>query len=207
MAYCLNALGRGGGGFDNEGKTAANWGKEFGALKGGSVTPTSYESNYREPLESLPVKPLTEDLLIAHILKRSQPNTWKRNNDCMVFKQVAKHAGLVVDFSTIKGKYKPTPLSPDDVPSDQEIEAIWASIDSPGWRWVYGMLTTYGLRPHCPSGSGLSTPGGQITTPTLRAGPGGLFGVIVFRVLAASLQTPIAPHRETPELRLRHPAK
>ncbi|PSN16262.1 hypothetical protein C7293_03385 [filamentous cyanobacterium CCT1] len=136
------------GGSEQGGKTAADWAREFGTLKAGTVQPSSYKSNYQEPLASLPTKPLTEELLVAHILGRSQPSTWTRNNDCMVFKQVAKHAGLTVDFSAIKGKYKPRLLSPDDVPSAEEIEAIWASIPTPGWRWVYGMLATYGLRPH-----------------------------------------------------------
>jgi hypothetical protein len=129
-------------------KTAADWGKELGLIKAATITPTSYESNYREPLASLPTKPLTEDLLTAHILSRSQPNTWTRNNDCMVFKQAAQLAGLQVDFSTIKGRYSPKPLSPDDVPSDEEIEATWEGLSSHGWRWVYGMMATYGLRPH-----------------------------------------------------------
>ena len=66
----------------------------------------------------------------------------------MVFRQLAKFAGIQVDLKDIKGNYKPKPVNADDVPSDDEIEAIWESIASPGWRWVYGMLATYGLRPH-----------------------------------------------------------
>ncbi len=156
-----------GGGVEQGGKTAADWAKEFGVIKAGTFKPSSYESNYREPLDSLPTKPLTEELLIAHILGRSQPSTWTRNNDCMVFKQVAKFAGVDVDFRAIKGKYKPKPISSDDVPSDEEIEAIWASISTPGWKWVYGMLATYGLRPHevfkIANPGGIAKPNGKIT--------------------------------------------
>jgi integrase len=131
-----------------EPKTAIDWAQELANIKKSTISATSFESNYREPLESLPSKPLTEEMLIAHILSRSQPNTWTRNNDCMVFKQVAKQAGITVDFSGVKGRYRPTPLSPDDIPSDEEIEATWKAISTPGWQWVYGMLATYGLRPH-----------------------------------------------------------
>jgi len=131
-----------------EPKTAADWAQELATIKKGTITATSFESNYREPLESLPNRPLTEDMLIAHILGRSQPNTWTRNNDCMVFKQVAKLAGVPVDFGAIKGRYSPALLSPGDVPTDQDIEATWMAISTPGWQWVYGMLATYGLRPH-----------------------------------------------------------
>lgn len=156
-----------GGGLAGQHRTAADWGQDLRKIKVSSIKPVSYESNYREPLESLPDKPLTEDLLVAHILGRSRPDTWTRNNDCMVFKQVAKLAGLPVDFSAIRGRYSPAPLSPDDVPSDSEIEAIWEGISSPGWRWVYGMLATYGLRPHevfkLASDRGLGSSTGKVT--------------------------------------------
>lgn len=66
----------------------------------------------------------------------------------MGYQALAKHAGLTINLSDIKGRYRPKPLKPSDLPSDSEIEQIWESLRSPGWRWVYGMLATYGLRPH-----------------------------------------------------------
>jgi len=127
-------------------KTAATWGAEFGAVKAASVKPQSYRANYEEPLASLPDKPLTEDMLIALGHGRSPADSWSRKNDCMVFKQVAKFAGVTVDFSSIKGRYSPALLSPGDVPTDEEIEATCRAISNPGWAWVYGMLATYALR-------------------------------------------------------------
>ena len=150
-----------------EGKTAADWAKEFGVIKAGTIKASSFRADYEKPLASLPAKALTEDLLISHILGRSSPNTRKRKNDCTVFNQLAKFAGVPVDFTNIRGKYKPKPLSADDVPSDEEIEAIWESLKNPGWRWVYGMLATYGLRPHevfrLTDYKGLSSPTGKIS--------------------------------------------
>ncbi len=131
-----------------EEKTAAAWGAEFGVIKAATIKPQSYRANYEEPLASLPEKPLTEDMLIAHVLKRSPADSWGRKNDCMVFRQVAKLAGVAVDFSSIRGRYSPALLSPDDVPTDEEIEATWRGLNNPAWAWVYGMLATYGLRPH-----------------------------------------------------------
>ncbi|HEY9762373.1 MAG TPA: hypothetical protein V6D07_07595 [Trichocoleus sp.] len=156
-----------GGQGDGQGKTAADWAKEFGAIKAGTIKPSSYNANYKEPLDSLPAKPLTTDLLLTHVLSRSKPNTWARKNDCMVFKQLAKFAGLDLDFSNVRGNYKPSPMSADDIPSDEEIEDIWAAISNPGWQWVYGMLATYGLRPHevfkIADHQGISSPTGKIT--------------------------------------------
>lgn len=82
------------------------------------------------------------------VLSRHAANSWGRKNDCMVYQALAKHAGLTIDLSDIKGNYKPKPLKSSALPSDSEIEQIWESLRSPGWRWVYGMLATYGLRPH-----------------------------------------------------------
>lgn len=87
-------------------------------------------------------------MLTAHILELIPANSWNRKNDCMVFRQLAKFAGVEADFTEIKGAYKPKAVTVNDLPTDEEIEAIWQSITSPGWRWVYGMLATYGLRPH-----------------------------------------------------------
>ncbi|MFQ4136704.1 hypothetical protein PGN35_010320 [Nodosilinea sp. PGN35] len=136
------------GGGSPDGKSAADWGKEYAAVKVATVQPSTYRTNYQERLESLPDKPLTEELLLSHVQQRSKINTKGRRDDCIAFRQLAKFAGLTVDFSGVKGRYEPKPLSPDDVPSDSEIEVIWAAIVNPGWKWVYGMLATYGLRPH-----------------------------------------------------------
>jgi hypothetical protein len=148
-------------------KTAAEWAKEFGVIKAGAIKSGSFDSNYAGPLGSLPDKPLTEELLIAHVLGRSKANSWDRKNDCMVFGQLAKFAGLQVDFGAIRGKYEPRPVNSDDLPSDEDIEHIQQNISHPGWRWVYGMLAVYGLRPHeifkIADYEGIGTDTGKIT--------------------------------------------
>ncbi len=34
------------------------------------------------------------------------------------------------------------------IPTDEEIVAKFADIENLGWRWVFAMIATYGLRPH-----------------------------------------------------------
>ncbi|MBD2109270.1 hypothetical protein [Nodosilinea sp. FACHB-13] len=75
----------------------------------------------------------------------------------IAFEQVASFAGLAVNFSGVKGH-----LSLDNVPSDGEIETIWAAIANPGWKWVYGLMATYGLCPH--EVLGLPTPKALLLT-------------------------------------------
>ena len=136
------------GGSEGE-RSAADWGREFAEIKKGTIKSSSFDTNYKVPLAALPAdKPLSEDVLTALVLSRSLPNSWDRKNDCMVYGALCKFAGVEADFSQVKGNYTPRAVTLDSVPSDDEIEATWSAISSPGWRWVYGVLATYGLRPH-----------------------------------------------------------
>jgi integrase len=40
------------------------------------------------------------------------------------------------------------PINPRLLPSDEEIAVAIEVIGDPGWRWIYGMMATYGLRNH-----------------------------------------------------------
>jgi integrase len=65
----------------------------------------------------------------------------------MVIAQLARF--LELDDKRIKaiaGSYKPKPVDPAELPGDEEIIAIWETMGV--WKWVYGMMATYGLRPH-----------------------------------------------------------
>jgi integrase len=44
--------------------------------------------------------------------------------------------------------YTATKVEKRDIPSDKLIEEIWGKIKLPHWRWMFGMIATYGLRPH-----------------------------------------------------------
>ena len=43
--------------------------------------------------------------------------------------------------------YKKTDLTEKDIPSDEEMLAIWDSIPDPRWKWVHGMVMAIGCRP------------------------------------------------------------
>lgn len=64
----------------------------------------------------------------------------------MVTARLAKFAKVDYDPSDYKGKYRPT--HPRQVPDDRLIVETWGRLTNSGWRWVYGMMATYGLRNH-----------------------------------------------------------
>lgn len=107
---------------------------------------STWKASYQEAFDRLdPEKPLTETLLRAEILK-SKAGTRTREKLCFAYGAIAKFAGLDVKFSELAtgcgSKIQ------RDLPSDSEIEAMRDSIANPAWQWVFGMLATYGLRPH-----------------------------------------------------------
>jgi integrase len=66
----------------------------------------------------------------------------------MVVTQLAKLAGIDYDPAPYRGKYSPRHPQPRDIPDDDLILECFEQITNPGWRWIYGIIATYGLRPH-----------------------------------------------------------
>jgi integrase len=66
----------------------------------------------------------------------------------MVANAMAKFAALDFDFSVYAGKHSPLKVQPRDLPTDELIQETYYKIPNPAWQWAYGMIATYGLRPH-----------------------------------------------------------
>jgi hypothetical protein len=66
----------------------------------------------------------------------------------VAFGALAKFAKIDLpdDWAKLRGEYKPS--GDRVVPSDIEISKIREKILDPQWRWVFGILAAYGLRPH-----------------------------------------------------------
>ena len=53
-----------------------------------------------------------------------------------------------MDTKRLRGNYGPKRVTPRKVPEDVVIVEWFHKINSPAWRWVYGMMATFGLRNH-----------------------------------------------------------
>lgn len=110
--------------------------------------PRTWQIDYYSVLKRLPDdQSLTSDLLTELILKTA-PNTKTRKRACMATKALAKFAGIDFNPSPLAGSYGPSKVNPRDLPDDETIARWQQKIANPGWRWVYGMMACYGLRPH-----------------------------------------------------------
>lgn len=92
-------------------------------------------------------QPLTADALMALAISTS-PDTRTRKRYCIALGALARFAGLALDLKPYAGKYSPKAASPRELPDDTTIAHWHGQISADDWRWAYGMLATYGLRPH-----------------------------------------------------------
>lgn len=66
----------------------------------------------------------------------------------MVTKSLARFADIDYDPAPYQGNYSPKRPQPRDIPPDQGIAEYWGSLQNQGWKFILGLIATYGLRPH-----------------------------------------------------------
>jgi integrase len=114
--------------------------------------PTTLETWYHEylqPLSRLPKEEsLSEEILRDTLFQWTQPNTRSRRRYALAYAKIADLAGLTHDLRHLIGDYSLRAISPRSLPSDQEIVQFYRSISDRSWKWIYGVMATYGLRNH-----------------------------------------------------------
>lgn len=109
---------------------------------------TTWNTNYLEVFKNLPQKqPLSVQALMSAIAS-TVPDTRMRQKTCLALNALAKFAQFEFDATRYAGNYSATKVSPREIPSDELIVSSYHLIPNPAWQWGYGMLATYGLRPH-----------------------------------------------------------
>lgn len=110
---------------------------------------TTWRTNYLAVFRHLPSdRGPDRELLYNFITRRSEPNSRSRKKFCLAINALARFAGWDWDFRELQGNYSPSAVKPRDLPDDTTIALWFEKIPSPEWRWVYGMLATFGLRSH-----------------------------------------------------------
>lgn len=129
-------------------ETVEEWIARFEGEKRPQLAPITWETDYADVFKRLPQnKPLTADLLLKAVAL-SKANSKTRRRFCSALGQLAKTAGLTVDFRALQGTYSSRKVDPRSLPTDQAIVDFWQTLTNPGWKWVYGMMATFGLRNH-----------------------------------------------------------
>ncbi|MFP5274407.1 tyrosine-type recombinase/integrase [Coleofasciculus sp.] len=112
-------------------------------------TLTTWDKDYRLTFLKLPQdQPLTLEILIETV-EKTRANSRSRKRYVMALSALAKFAEIDPEpIRGLAGHYSPTILKPRQLPNDNRIMEVRSLIKSPSWKWVYGMLACYGLRPH-----------------------------------------------------------
>ena len=129
-------------------QSVGHWVGKFEASYRDRISPTSWKTEYQRVFGQLDGSAaLTVELLQDAILSKA-PNSRQRLRFCVSLGKLAEFAGLDADFKELKGRYSIQQVDPRDLPTDEQIVEWFQRIKNPAWRWVYGMIATFGLRNH-----------------------------------------------------------
>lgn len=129
-------------------ESVADWLDRFTEQKQGTVSETTWKTEYQRVFSRLDSSAaLTVELLRSTILQ-TEPNSRQRVRFCTTLEALAKFAGLETDFRNLEGNYSAAAVDPRTLPDDGTIAEWFERIGSPGWKWVYGAIATFGLRNH-----------------------------------------------------------
>lgn len=109
---------------------------------------TTWEKDYFAVLKRLPQDAELTSEIIMQAIAQTAPDSRQRRRFCMVLSAFAKFAEMPIDLKRYAGKYSPRRAKFRDLPTDALIQEWFEKIPDPSWQWYYGMLATYGLRPH-----------------------------------------------------------
>lgn len=119
-----------------------------------SSAKTTWETAYLPYLRKLeaiaqsPSLSLPEAVYAA--IRSTQANSRSRQVCCTALGAFAEFLNLElpIDLKTLWGNYSPNRTQSRRLPSDTEIVEIFEQIPNPAWKFVYGIMATYGLRNH-----------------------------------------------------------
>jgi len=129
-------------------ETVDEWVSRFEAEFRPAVSEITWDTDYREVFIKLNGSQLLTSELLEREILRTEPNSRSRKRYVTTLGKLAKFAGLEADFSALKGNYSARAVDPRSLPSDEEIVRAFHDFTNPQWRYVFGLIATFGLRPH-----------------------------------------------------------
>ncbi len=86
--------------------------------------------------------------LLRDLITSKEPDTRTRQRFVDVCSRLARFAGIEANFNGLRGNYSIVTAGRREIPADHVIAEWFEKIPSAAWRWVYGMMATYGIRNH-----------------------------------------------------------
>ncbi|WP_416666642.1 site-specific integrase [Egbenema bharatensis] len=88
--------------------------------------------------------------LIYATIQSTRANSRSRQVCCTALGALAEFLNLELPIAlkTLSGTYSPSRTQVRHLPSEEQILEVYQQIPNPAWRFVYGIMATYGLRNH-----------------------------------------------------------
>ncbi|MBD2156038.1 hypothetical protein [Leptolyngbya sp. FACHB-16] len=112
------------------------------------ITEATWANSWKSTLDKLPQDepPTATTVLTAALLTNN--NTRSRQLAVQRLRKFADFAGVEVDLTPYRGNYNRKNVKPRKLPEESLIIQEREKLIDPSWQWVFGMMATYGLRPH-----------------------------------------------------------
>ena len=106
----------------------------------------NYKYDYLNHFLYLPQDELLSTELLKKALLTTEPDSRKRRGMTIAYNALLKHFNIESDLNKYKGNYQPKIKR--QIPALNDIDRYYAEIKLPQWRWVFGIIACYGIRPH-----------------------------------------------------------
>jgi integrase len=120
----------------------------FNRRQKNSKSLTTWHGDYFQVFKRLPKNELLTSENLRRLILTTPPDTKNRKRYCNILGALAKFACIDFDARNLSGNYSPRRVAPRDIPIDADIAEWHKKLVNPAWKWLYGMLATYGLRNH-----------------------------------------------------------
>ena len=128
-------------------KAVAEFEKHYWATRKKTVSrANNYKYDYLNFFLFLPQDELLSVELLKKALLTTEPDSRQRKFMTTAFCALLKHFQIDNDLNKYKGNYQP--VRKRQIPTFEEIDRYYAMMRSPQWRWVFGIIACYGIRPH-----------------------------------------------------------
>ncbi|MBD3561135.1 site-specific integrase [Planktothrix sp. FACHB-1355] len=140
-------------GVGRENKTIGEWVSELEKdyFIGRAKNPQSistWKTNYVEVYSKLPLSSYLSKEILMNAIVSVPPSTRMRQKVCMALDKLVEFADFKFDAKRFSGDYSPTKVQKRNLPSDEAILFWYEKLSKRAWQWCFGMIATYGLRPH-----------------------------------------------------------
>lgn len=106
----------------------------------------NYKYDYLDHFLYLPQDEILTAELLKSALLHTSPDSRKRRGRAIAYRALLEHFNIDNDLNKYKGNYQPK--NKRTIPTLEEIDEYWNRMRSPQWKWVFGIIACYGIRPH-----------------------------------------------------------